>query len=192
MLENANAASQSDGRDKPSNLSPAEQYIRQRKEHSVGSHAVVSTAKTASERSLNYTPRIPEWLNHARAQEIPPGVPALPLSNIPQGPSYISSTLPEPQLDLGPQFSSENSIGTSFQFEHSAPALHMFNPTVQSVPMRSSFGSIPVHYERARGGGRSVKIPFHPDYGHYERAAGKRLPFPDISNLLRNENMPLP
>lgn len=192
MLESAIAAPYNDDRDTQHNLSAAEQYIRRRREHSLGDHVAVTASATANEASLTYIPRIPEWLNHARAQEIPPGVPALPRSNIPQGQPPTESTVPAPQLDPGTVFRPGQPILARHQFERAVPsALGTLNPPAHDPAMSNTFGSMPVHFERARGGGRSTIVPFQPDYDHYERAAGKRLPFPDISSLLRNENMPL-
>lgn len=192
MLESAIAAPHNDDRDTQHNLSAAEQYIRQRREHSLGDHVAVTTSATANQASLTYIPRIPEWLNHARAQEIPPGVPALPRSNIPQGQLWTLSAVPAPQLDPSTVFRPGQPIFARHQLERAVhSALGTLNPPAHDPAMSNTFGSMPVHYEHARGGGRGTVVPFPPDYDHYERAAGKRLPFPDINNLLRNENTSL-
>lgn len=194
MLESASAASHNDDRDTQRNRSAAEQYMRQRKEQNLGDRVVAPPTATASDTSLNYTPRIPEWLNHARAQEIPPGVPALPRGNIYQAPCPTVSTMPAPQLAPGLASRSAQLMPTTnpLHFEGAVPsALGLFNPPAHNPAMNNNFGTTSMYYARAKGGSRGTRIPFQPDYDHYERAAGKRLPFPDISNLLRNENVPL-
>lgn len=193
MLGSAIAAPHNDERgDVQRNLSAAEQFMRERKEQNLGDHAVTSTAATTSEASVNNPPRIPEWLNHARAQEIPPGVPALPQGNVPQVPCRMTSTVAVPQLDLRPAVRPGHRVLTHYQIGNGAPgALGIFNPHVQNPATRNNtYLSMTMQHDRA-GGGRSTSDLFQPDYDHYERAAGKRLPFPDINNLVRNERLSL-
>lgn len=188
MLESASAASHNEDRDTQRNRSAADQYMRQRKEQNLSDY-IAPPAATASEASLNYIPRIPEWLNHARAQEIPPGVPALPRGNISQALCPTVSTMPVPQLTPGLASTSAPSMTTSNyrQLEGTVPsALGIFNP-----PSYQAYGTVSMYYARAKGGSLGTRIPIQPDYDHYERAAGKRLPFPDFSSMLRNENPPL-
>lgn len=194
MLESAIASPQSDDRDMQRNHSAAEEFMRQRLEQAPSAHVATPTTTAASEASMDYLPKIPEWLNHARAQEIPPGVPALPKSNVPQGQRPPESTMfmprPWPRTAFGP----EQLISTHYQLERAVPGAlgvsdpHIHNPAIATT---STYGSIPMQYDRARGGSRITRAPFQPDYNHYERAAGKRLPFPEINTLSRNDNTPL-
>lgn len=201
MLENATSEPHNnDDRDMQRNLSAAEQFMRRRKEQNQSDHTSASTATTASEARVGYMPIIPEWLNHARAQEIPPGVPALPRSNFPLDPDLPTSTLPISQLDPspGPPIARPGQLyfmdHAHTQYATAIPStVGNFNtiPVLHNTSMNNTYGSTSMQYARARGGGRKIRVSFQPDYDHYERAAGKRLPFPDISNLLRNESMPL-
>lgn len=177
ILESANMSPHHDQRSKQRNMSASEHLMSQKMEQNPDDSIMVPTDTTAREEPTDTLPDVPKWLNYARTHEIPSGVPILPQGNT-QG-SYPST----PSFITPPSEAGQHMVNSRIDENAGNGALGVYSPPV----LNPAPGNLSVGYGRAIPGGIGPITTFqHPtDYDHYERAGGKRLPFPNISTLLR-------